>query len=666
MSTAPPEDTSFLGLEGLHAFVTGATGGIGSAAVKEFLGHGCLVTALDRRAIDRSTLVSTPEDKRRLHCVKGDLTSESSIAAAFASANKTFGPPSILIANAGITDEATHPPIWEIDIEKWDKVNKNNVRGTFLTLKHFLLSAKSYQEEEQTELENLAIVITGSETGKFGQEGHAEYASGKAGLQYGLVKTVKNEIVRLNSKARINAVAPGWVDTPLIGDRLDDPKEMWAECQATVALKKISKPEDVARCMAFLASHRAAGNISGECVSVDGGMEGRLLWKEHQVLKPKEASDEAVPTPKTTKSNPAAPVSTAAAAALTGAASSSATTIANATRSIPASLPPPTRPRRLRISLSIDFDAISGYLGTGHTPQNTLSDYSAGLFSAQVGVPRLLSLFSKHSISSNVTWFIPGHSMETFPSQTHLIIQSGAEIALHGYSHEGAYALTPTQEASILQKCITLATTLTGKPPVGYRAPLYQIRESTIALLQSSSFLYDSSMNAHDSLPYMLPHPFPSTPPLVPDYSKDAESWMHPSVLPTAPEPGSPAAQRALVEIPASWYTEDMTPLGFYPYSSNTQGYVSVDAVEKMWWDRFEWLWEHESFVDDPKAPGGSFGASFPMIWHPESAGRAHIVGMIDRFIGRCRMKVREAGRGEVSFETMEGTARAWRECMGY
>ena len=656
--------------------MTGAAGGIGSAAVKEFLSHGCLVTALDRRAIDRSTLVSTPEDKRRLHCVKGDLASESSVAAAFASANKTFGPPSILIANAGITDEATHPPIWEIDVEKWDKVNTNNVRGTFLTLKHFLLSAKSYQEEEQTELENLAIVITGSETGKFGQEGHAEYASGKAGLQYGLVRTVKNEIVRLNSKARINAVAPGWVDTPLIGERLDDPKEMWAECQATVALKKISKPEDIARCMAFLASHRAAGNISGECVSVDGGMEGRLLWKERQVLKPKEASDDAVPTPATTTSSSAAPVSPTAAAiagTLTATASATAATIANATRSIPTSLPLPTRPRRLRISLSIDFDAISGYLGTGHTPQNTLSDYSAGIFSAQVGVPRLLSLFAKHDISSKVTWFIPGHSMETFPSQTQAIVQSGAEIALHGYSHEGAYALTPAQESAILSKCIALSTSLTGKRPLGYRAPLYQIRESTVQLLQSHSFLYDSSMNAHDSLPYLLPHPFPTTPPTVPDYSRDAESWMHPTPLPPPPAPSSEAAARSLVEIPASWYTEDMTPLGFYPYSSNTHGYVAVDAVEKMWWDRFEWLWENESFVDDHNDDGGGgkkkgFGSSFPLIWHPESAGRAHIVGMIDRFVARLRGKVREAraGGGVISFETMEGTARAWRVGMGY
>ena len=75
--------------------------------------------------------------------------------------------------------------------------------------------------------------MTGSECGKFGQAGHAEYASGKAGLQYGLVRGVKNEMVRLNRAARINAVAPGWVDTELIAGRLDDPSEMWREAQAT-------------------------------------------------------------------------------------------------------------------------------------------------------------------------------------------------------------------------------------------------------------------------------------------------------------------------------------------------------------------------------------------------------------------------------------------------
>ena len=150
------------------------------------------------------------------------------------------------------------------------------------------------------------------------------------------------------------------------------------------------------------------------------------------------------------------------------------------------------RPRRLRICLSIDFDALSGYLGTGHDPQNTLADYSAGLFSANVGVGRLLKLFRKHGISDKVTWFIPGHSMESFPAQTKAIVESGAEIGLHGYSHEGAYAMSVQQERDVLERCIELATGLKdGKKPVGYRAPLYQIRESTVNLLQEYGFLYD-------------------------------------------------------------------------------------------------------------------------------------------------------------------------------
>lgn len=138
-----------------------------------------------------------------------------------------------MVANAGITDESNNYPIWELPIDLWDRTYATNVRGTFLTIKHFLQAAKLSQDESKKELDNLAIVVTGSECGKFGQAGHSEYASGKAGLMYGLIRSVKNEIVTLNGKARINAVAPGWVDTPLIEGRLDDPREMWAEAQAT-------------------------------------------------------------------------------------------------------------------------------------------------------------------------------------------------------------------------------------------------------------------------------------------------------------------------------------------------------------------------------------------------------------------------------------------------
>lgn len=510
-------------------------------------------------------------------------------------------------------------------------------------VKHFLRTIKKQQEASGQELENVSIVITGSETGVFGQEGHVEYAGGKAGLQYGLVRTVKNEIVRLNSKARINAVAPGWINTPLIGDRLDDPKEMWAECQATVALKKIAQPEDVARAMAFLSSHRASGHISGICLEVTGGMEGRVIWREAQVLGGTASTATATSSPVPNRS-----------------------------------LAPPKRKRRLRICLSVDFDAISGYLGTGHDPSNTLADFSAGLFSANVGVGRLLTLFKKYNISDKLTWFIPGHSLETFPEQARAIVQSGCEIGLHGYSHEGAYAMTVEQEKDVLEKCIALVTQLQGgKRPVGYRAPLYQIRETTVKLLQDYDFLYDTSMNAHDSLPYFLHNPFPGEPPHVPDYKLKASTWMKPTPILAQPQRGSAEATKALVEVPGSWYTEDMTPLGFYPYTASTQGYVSVDVVQKIWWDRFDWLWENESWLED--GPGKGYGSIYvsniplcecsegltlyqPMIWHPESAGRAHIVGMIDAFIGKLASRMAAAEPGEITFETMASVASSWRK----
>ena len=91
---------------------------------------------------------------------------------------------------------------------------------------------------------------------------------------------------------------------------------------------------------------------------------------------------------------------------------------------------------RVRVALSVDFDAISAHLGTGKHPDNNMADYSQGIFAGKVGVPRLVKLFNKLGLSEKMTWFIPGHSMETFPAEVKQIVDSGCEIGLHGYAHE--------------------------------------------------------------------------------------------------------------------------------------------------------------------------------------------------------------------------------------
>ncbi|PYH45814.1 SDR family oxidoreductase/polysaccharide deacetylase family protein [Aspergillus saccharolyticus JOP 1030-1] len=567
--------SSFFGLEGLHVLITGAAGGIGRRAVQEFLDQGCKVTALDLRPLE---LAQAPADVySRLHMLQGDITDEESIRSSVSQATKRFGPINILIANAGITDEGQDYPLWELPLELWEKTYRVNVRGTFLTIKHFLRSAQQTQQALGRELDNLAIVVTGSETGRFGQEGHAEYASGKAGLQEdGLVRRVQNEIVRLNRRARINAVAPGWVDTPRIEGRLDDPKELWVEAQATVSQRKIARPEEVARTMAFLASHRAAGHISGQCLRVDGGMEGRLVWKE---------SEETT----TTGCRELSLVS-----------------------SIPSTLTTPKR-NKIRVAVSIDLDAVSGWLGTGQHPENILADYSAGFFAARVGVPRLVRMLKKLNLADRCTWFIPGHSAESFPDEVRQVVETGCEIGLHGYAHEGAYQLTVEQERDVLVKCIEIATKLTGQKPVGYRAPLYQLRESTMDLLEEFGFEYDASLTDHDCHPFFAPR----RPPLEPiDFSRPAASWMHPiPQSPTTPD------RRPLVCVPCNWYMEDMTPMQFLPHAPNSHGYTDVRVIENMWKDRFLWIRENE---EEP---------IFPVLMHPDTSGMTHVIGMLERLL---------------------------------
>lgn len=294
--------------------------------------------------------------------------------------------------------------------------------------------------------------------------------------------------------------------------------------------------------------------------------------------------------------------------------------------------------QKIKIAISIDFDAISGWLGTSQHPDNNMADLSSGYFSGYVGVPRLLTVFSRLGISEKVTWCLPGHSIETFPQQAKAIADSGAEVALHGYCHEGSTQMTAKQERDVLDKTIRLVEELTGKRPRGYRAPLYAIQERTVRLLQEYGFLWDSSLSHHDSLPYFLPKEIEGIEQIEFSADKEAASWMKPSKDFMKMEPSG------LVEIPCNWYMEvsvvldfcfddstdlaiqDMTALQVFPNIPNSHGFVDVRLIERMWMDRFEWL---RSEVQD----GREEMTVFALVIHPDTSGMAHVIGMIQRFL---------------------------------
>ncbi|OGE53705.1 hypothetical protein PENARI_c007G00042 [Penicillium arizonense] len=300
---------------------------------------------------------------------------------------------------------------------------------------------------------------------------------------------------------------------------------------------------------------------------------------------------------------------------------------------------------RVRILLSVDFDAVSGFLGTGASPTTNLADYSSGFFAAQVGVPRLLRLFKKHEIASLVTWFIPGHSMESFPKETKAIVDSGAEIGCHGYAHEGSAQMTESQERDVITKCMQLATDLTGKKPRGWRAPLYQLRTNTIDVLEELGFLYDSSLTHHDSALYFIPKmPEPTAIDFSP--SNSASTWMKPLPLPAA------RTSKTLVEIPCNWYMEDMTPMQFLPAAENSHGFVSPMTIEQNWKSRFEFLYSEA--LDKAEEDSSPQGFIFPLVLHPDTSGMAHVAGMIDRMISWLKQQ-------DVEFVTFGDCAAEWK-----
>ena len=158
-------------------------------------------------------------------------------------------------------------PVHELDLPRFERTIAQNLTATFLTARAFLRGL--------AERESGALVLVGSTAGRFGEAGHADYAAAKSAIQVGLLLSLKNEAARIGPRVRVNAVAPGWTLSPMTRGLLepDDVRRI----TRTMPLRKVAQPEDVAAQVVTLASERLSGHVTGELVTVAGGMEGRML-----------------------------------------------------------------------------------------------------------------------------------------------------------------------------------------------------------------------------------------------------------------------------------------------------------------------------------------------------------------------------------------------------
>lgn len=263
-------------------------------------------------------------------------------------------------------------------------------------------------------------------------------------------------------------------------------------------------------------------------------------------------------------------------------------------------------PKNIQCTFSVDLDAIAGFLGTWGGGES-LYDIQRGVFAGEVGTPRVLRLLEKNNIKA--TWFIPGHSIETFLEQSKTVADMGHEIGAHGYSHEPPVNLTRTQEEDILKRSVELIEKVSGKKPRGYSAPWWEPSANTFDLLLKHGFKYGHTQAYHDFLPFYARVGEAWT---KVDYSKPAAEWMKPIVR---------GKEVDLVEIPTNWYIDDLPPLMFIKQAPNSGGWFNPRDIEEMWRDQFDWVYREMDY------------AVFPITIHPEVAGRPQVLLMLERLI---------------------------------
>jgi peptidoglycan/xylan/chitin deacetylase (PgdA/CDA1 family) len=279
-------------------------------------------------------------------------------------------------------------------------------------------------------------------------------------------------------------------------------------------------------------------------------------------------------------------------------------------------------------TIGIDIDAVAGWIGS-YGGADSPSDIQRGVWAGEVGTPRLLKLFQKYDLRTS--WFIPGHSLESFPDQVRMVADAGHEIGAHGYLHENPVSMTAAQEEEVLAHSVELVEQFSGRTPRGYVAPWWEMSAVTAELLLKYGFVYDHSQAYRDFVPFYARAGEQWT---KVEYTKRPSEWMRPLVH---------GKEIDLVEIGANWYVDDLPPMLFIKASPNSHGFVNPRQIEELWRDQFDWVYRELDY------------AVFPITIHPDVSGRPQVLLMLERLIEYI------GGHAGVHWATMEEIAADFR-----
>lgn len=276
-------------------------------------------------------------------------------------------------------------------------------------------------------------------------------------------------------------------------------------------------------------------------------------------------------------------------------------------------------PKRHIVCLSFDHDNVSVFAANGMT---TPTYVSRGEFGS-VALPRILDLLRRFDVPA--TFFTPGHTIDSFPADAELLLESGHEIGHHGWTHRLPAALGRAGEEEELVRGIDSIRRLTGAAPVGYRSPAWDLSEHSVELLLKHGFRYDSSLMGHDHDCY---------------YARTGDA------VPLE-EPMAFGEKTALIEMPISWSLDDFPHFEFFRSKFGVvPGLADARAVEENFVEDFLYMAETEDW------------GILTYTFHPFVIGRGHRMRMLERLIRRLR----DAG---AEFMAMRDAMAAWEARRG-